>query len=138
MRPQFPENRTSNLTATFADGRTPTWPAVRALLARRGYAVQMRMIDGQPAFPDEAPPDDWREVRVAAAEGMVTVRREENRLTFVVWSNAGAELRQAANAVAWACAEAGAGRVDTAEGSLDAAAFLRAAELPAALLRQDS
>jgi hypothetical protein len=138
MRPQFPENHTLNLTATFADGRTPSWPAVCTLLAKRAYPVQMRMIDGQPAFPDEAPPDDWREVRVAAAEGMVTVRREGNRLTFVVWSNAGVELRQAANAVAWACAEAGAGRVDAADGPVDAAAFLHAAELPAALRRQDS
>ncbi len=98
----------------------------------------MRMIDGQPAFPDEEPPDDWGEVRVAAAEGMVTVRREGNHLTFVVWSNAGAELRQAAHAVAWACAEVGAGRVNTAEGPVDAAAFLRTAELPVALTRQDS
>jgi len=68
MRPQFPENHTSNLTATFAEGQAPSWPAVCALLARRGYPVQMRMIDGQPAFPDEAPPDDWREVRVAATQ----------------------------------------------------------------------
>ena len=137
MPSQIPKNPTSNLTATFADGRTPSWEAVRILLAKRAYPVQMRMIDGQPAFPDEAPPEDWREVRVAAAEGMVTIHREGNRLTFVIWTNAGTELRQAANAVAWACAETGKGLVDTPEGLLDAAAFLRTAELPAAL-RQDS
>ncbi len=130
--------RPSSLSATFADGRAPSWPAACALLARRGYPIQMRMIDGLPAFPDEAPPDNWREVRVAAAGGMVTVRREGNLLRFVVWTNAGAELRQAANAVAWACAEVGAGRIDTAEGLAGATAFFNTAELPVALTRQDS
>ena len=135
MRPEFPENHTANLTATFPGGRPPSWPAVRDLLAMRGLPLKMRMIDGQPAFPDEAPSEDWREIRVAAAEGMVTIRREADRLVFVVWTNAGIDLRQAANAVAWAFAEVGLGRIDAPQGALDATTFLRTADMPAALRR---
>jgi hypothetical protein len=133
MRPEFPENHTANLTAAFPGGRLPPWPAVRDLLAGRGLPLKMRMIDGQPAFPDEEPPEEWREIRVAAADGMVTIRREGDRLAFVVWTNAGAELRQILNALAWAFAEVGAGRIDAPQGPVDAAGFLRTAELPDAL-----
>ena len=74
MPTESPGNHAPNLTASFTAGRPPSWPAVRDLLLRRGLAVKMRMIDGQPAFPDEEPADGWSEVRVAAADGMVTVR----------------------------------------------------------------
>ena len=87
----------------FASKALPSWPAVRALLQQRGLAVQMRMIDGQLAFPDEQPPENWTELRVALPQGMVTVRRGEDRLVFVTWGNADAALRQAWNALAWAC-----------------------------------
>jgi len=137
MRPEFPENHTSNLTATFPGGKPPRWPAVRDLLAGRGLPLKMRMIDGQPAFPDEEPPQDWREIRVAAADGMVTIRREGDRLVFVVWTNAGPALRQALHALAWAFAEAGSGRFDGPQGPQDAAAFLQTADLPDALRPRD-
>jgi hypothetical protein len=120
-------------TVTFGQRPAPSWPAVRALLAGRGYPVQMRMIDGGLAFPDEEPPEAWRELRVAAPEGMVTLRRTDGGVTLVTWGNADAGLRQAWNALAWAFAEAGGGTVHTERGSLDAAAFVRTAELPAAL-----
>ena len=87
------------------------------------------MIDGQPAFPDEAPEEGWREIRIAAADGMVTVRRDGDRLTFVTWGNAGPALLQAVNALAWAFAQAGFGTIDAGE-PVDAAAFLRSADLP--------
>jgi hypothetical protein len=130
MRPESPDNHTANLIVAFPGGQPPTWSAARDLLARRGFPLKVRMIDGQPAFPDEQPPDDWREIRVAAADGMVTIRRDGDRLAFVVWSNAGAELRKVLNAVAWAFAATGSGRIDALQGALDAAAFLRTAELP--------
>src|SRR5205814_1612460 len=57
-------------TVTFSQGKPPAWPAVRDLLAGRGYPVQMRMIDGELAFPDEEPPETWRELRVASSQGM--------------------------------------------------------------------
>ncbi len=117
----------------FASKALPSWSAVRALLQQRGLAVQMRMIDGQLAFPDEEPPENWTELRVALPQGMVTVRRGEDRLVFVTWGNADAALRQAWNALAWACAEAGAGQVLTPQGPMNATEFRQAADLPAEL-----
>ncbi len=133
MRLESPGNHAPNLTASFAAGRPPSWPAVRDLLLRRGLAVKMRMIDGQPAFPDEEPADGWREVRVAAADGMVTVRWDGARLIFVTWGNAGPAVLQARNALAWAFAEAGPGTIDAGGGALDAATFLASADLPESL-----
>jgi hypothetical protein len=117
---------------TFA-GPLPTWDAVQQLLAGRGYAVQMRMIDGQLAFPDEAPPEAWRELRVGTPQGMVTVHRDGQRLVFVTWGNADTVMRQAWNALAWAFAQVGAGQVQTAQGTHSAEEFLQNAEMPVAL-----
>jgi len=98
-------------TVTFTGGKVPSWPAVRDLLAQRGLAVQMRMIDGELAFPDEEPPATWRELRLGTPQGMVTLRREQDQIVFVIWGNADAGLRQAWNALASAFAEAGGGQV---------------------------
>jgi hypothetical protein len=133
MQPNSPGNHAPPLTVTFPGGAPPAWPAVRDLLARRGFAVRMRMIDGQPAFPDEEPAEGWREIRVAAADGMVTVRRDGIRVAFVTWGNAGRGILQAANALAWAFAEAGAGTIDAPVGPLAAAAFVRTVDLPESL-----
>jgi hypothetical protein len=111
----------------------PLWPALADLLTARGFPVQMRMIDGQPAFPDEAPPDDWRELRLGTTAGMITLRREPGAVVLVAWGNAEASLRQAWQALAWACAEAGSGRVQTPQGPVSAAEFLQSADLPPGL-----
>jgi hypothetical protein len=121
-------------TVALAGEPAPTFEAVRDLLARHGFAVQMRMIDGQLAFPDEVPPEGWRELRLGTPQGMVTVRREAGRLVLVTWGNADAALRQAWNALTWAFAEAGGGLVETADGALDAATYRGRAELPPSLL----
>src|SRR5262245_42235099 len=110
-----------------------SWPAAGELLAGRGYAVQVRMIDGQLAFPDEVPPADWRELRLSAAGGMVSLRREGAGVAGVGWGNADRELRRAWHALAWACAAATGGEVVTEGGSVGAAAFFEAADLPATL-----
>ena len=120
-------------TVSFAGRPTPAWAAVADLLARHGFPVQVRMIDGQLAFPDEAPPEPWRELRVGTPQGMVTLRREADRVVCVTWGNADEGLRQAWNALAWAFAEAGGGRVESRTGPLTAADFRRTADLPAAL-----
>ena len=112
----------------------PAWSAAAGLLARCGFPVQLRMIDGQLAFPDELPPDDWRELRVGTPGGMVTLRRQEGAVVCVTWGNADLAMRQAWNALAWACAEAGGAQVQTAARPLDAAAFRATAELPPALV----
>jgi hypothetical protein len=111
----------------------PTWHAVQELLTGRGYPVQMRMIDGQLAFPDELPPEAWRELRIGTPQGMVTVRREGQRLVFVTWGNADAEMRQAWNTLTWAFAEVGAGQIETDEGAVSAKDFLHRADVPAKL-----
>jgi hypothetical protein len=87
----------------------PDWPRVAAWLAQHGAVAQPRMIDGQLAFPDEAPPDNWREIRVALAGGMVTIRRLESAVEVVTWGNADEAMKQAWETVARAFAEAGVG-----------------------------
>jgi hypothetical protein len=119
-------------SVTFA-GAVPDWEAVRDLLAGHGFPAQMRMIDGELSFPDEAPPEGWRELRVGTPQGMVTLRRAGDQVVFVTWGNADLALRQAWNALAWAYAAAGGGRVQTPEGPADADTFRRQAELPEAL-----
>src|SRR5947209_6129452 len=91
----------------------PPWPAVQSHLASAGLVVQMRMIDGQLAFPDELPPDDWRDLRVAAPAGMLTLRRAAGRIEVVVWGNADAALQETAAAMASALAVLAGGRIIT-------------------------
>lgn len=83
------------------------------------------MIDGLPAFPDEEPPGDWRELRVATDAGMVTISRGERTLTCVVWGNADAALNLAMAKVLWACASAAGGRIDGTGGSVSPDEFAR-------------
>ena len=120
-------------TVSFAGNSVPAYGAVCDFLGQRGFALQMGMIDGQLAFPDELPHDDWLELRLRTPQGMVTVRREGQRLTFVTWGNADAAARQAWNALTWAFAELGDGRVESPEGSFDAATYRKRVELPEAL-----
>jgi hypothetical protein len=117
-------------SVTFGDRAVPEWLAVRELLASRAYSVQIRMIDGELAFPDEEPPLKWRELRVAAAGEMVTVRRAAQSVTIVCWGNATTGQRQLWNAVTWAFAESGRGTVQADHGTADAAKFLQEADLP--------
>jgi hypothetical protein len=120
-------------SVSFAGKSVPAWLGVRDLLVGLRYPVQMRMIDNELAFPDEEPGDTWRELRLGAPEGMVTVRREGDRLVLLVWGNADDGLQQAWNALAWAFAEAGGGQIETPQGLLDASTFRQQAALPAAL-----
>ncbi len=120
-------------TVSFVGKTIPAYPAVRDLLAERGFPLQMGMIDGQLAFPDELPDENWRELRLRTPQGMVTVRREAERLVFVIWGNADAGLLQAWNALVWAFAEAGGGRIETSEGAVDALTYSKGVQLPAQL-----
>jgi hypothetical protein len=111
---------------TFPPEKTPTWTQLADLLAARKFPVQMRMIDGELAFPDETPPDTWRELRVGTAHGMVTLRREADGITLVIWGNADVKMRQTWNALAWAIAHLTGGAV----GDLTSEDFVKTAELP--------
>jgi hypothetical protein len=117
-------------TATVPAGVLPTWSAVAGRLAVRGFAVQVRMIDGLPAFPGEEPPDDWCELRAGTPAGMVTLRRTPAGVGVVVWGNAGPDLQRAANAFLWAVADAAGGHVETPGGPVGAAEYARTADLP--------
>jgi hypothetical protein len=75
-----------------------------ARLAANGTPAQMRMIDGQLAFPDEEPLADWRELRVALDGIMVTIRRGAEGVEVVTWGTADDAIRCAAEAVAQAFA----------------------------------
>lgn len=121
---------------TSAEQKSP-WPVVLQLLAARGYPLEMRMIDGALAFPDEAPPDDWRELRVGTPGGMVTVRREPGRYVCTVWGNADQSLTEAWHAVAWAFAEATGGSIAQADGVQSAVDFLNSAAMPQALKKSE-
>src|SRR5947209_2189686 len=114
---------------TFADA-IPSLNTVQELLAGRGYPVQIRMIDGELAFPDEAPPATWRELRVGTAQGMVTLRRDGQRLVFVTWGNADADMRKAWNGLTWAYAKAGAGQIHTGAAVTSADEFQARADMP--------
>jgi hypothetical protein len=121
-------------TITFPVGSPPSWLVVRDLLVSRGFPVQVRMIDGELAFPDEEPPESWRELRLSSPEGrMVTVRREGDRLVLVVWGNADAQLVHAWNALTWAFAEVANGTIQAGDGLLVAAEYMRRMDMPAAL-----
>src|SRR6266851_9635064 len=110
-------------SVTFPETPMPTWEAVSTFLTSKGYPVQMRMIDNQLAFPDEHPPDDWKELRIGTSQGMITIRREPHRLVFVTWGNADAEMQKAWNVLTWAFAEVGKGRIETAGKKLTASEF---------------
>jgi hypothetical protein len=93
---------------TFPDA-SPEWPIVRDKLAAAGVSVQMRMIDNMPAFPDEDPGPDWRELRVSLGGGMITLRRESRQMRVVVWGNADEATQRDQQTLANACAQAGDG-----------------------------
>lgn len=112
-------------TVRFDSGGVPSWDAVRSQLGRLGLAVAVKMIDGLPAFPDEVPEAGWKELRVGTPNGMVTLRADSGSMTCVVWGNAGDALHADWDALCWACAAAGAGRVESADGSHDADEFER-------------
>jgi hypothetical protein len=117
-------------TVVFEPGTVPAWAAVRDLLASHGFPVQMRMIDGQLAFPDEMPPENWQELRIGTAHGMITLRRDGDRIHTVTWGNADAAMVRAWNALTWAVVAAGSGRVLTPSGPMPAAEYQQSAELP--------
>jgi hypothetical protein len=115
-----------DVTVRFPAGATPAWSSVREQLARVAEAAPLRMLDGLPAFPDEEPADDWRELRVGLAAGMVALRKSAGALVCTVWSNADAALLAARDRVAWACAAAGQGGVETDGALLSADDFAAA------------
>lgn len=90
---------------TFSKTQAPSWPAIKQRLADRGMDCQLRMIDGALSFPDETPPEDWRELRLGTPGGMVTLRREPDGMRLVIWGNAEPGLLSTRDAIAGAIVE---------------------------------
>ena len=105
-----------DLRVNFVGRETPKWQAVAAAMQARGWSVTMRMIDNELAFPDETPPETWRELRVGADGAMVTIRRAADGIALVAWGNADAAQRRLWHRLAWAFATAGAGVIHTDAG----------------------
>jgi hypothetical protein len=124
-------------TVVFAKDGVPAWTAVSDLLDRRGFPVHVRMIDNELAMPGEFPQGSWNELRVGTPQGMITVRRESDRVRCITWGNADGPLVQAWNAVAWAFADAGGGRVMSPDGPRNADDFEATADLPVVLRGND-
>jgi hypothetical protein len=78
--------------------------AALARLADEGLVFQVVMIDGQLQPPATAPPPGFRELRLRAAAGMVTVRRRGNALVLAVFGNADVHLVEAQRRLAAALA----------------------------------
>jgi hypothetical protein len=116
----------------FGPNGCPPWSGVEELLKRHGYPVQMRMIDGQLAFPDETPPETWQELRLGTSGGMITVHRQDIAVLLVTWGNADEAMRQAWNMLTWAFAEASQGQVVNGDSGLSASEYRLRLPLPAA------
>jgi hypothetical protein len=114
----------------FGTAGCPAWASVAELLGRFNFPVQMRMIDGELALPDEVPPADWKELRVGTPGGMITVRRSGDSVELVTWGNADSPMRLAWNALTWALAHCSLGWVVTAEGRLTHDEYRRRQALP--------
>lgn len=78
----------------FPQEKLPTWPQFADACAKKNIPLQLRMIDGELAFPDETPHESWRELRISTPAGMITLRREAGGITFVIWGNADETLRR--------------------------------------------
>ena len=101
----------------------PEWPAVAAKLAEVGETPAVRMIDGQPAFPDEEPEPGWLELRVGLAGGMVTLRRSGSEVRVVTWGTDDRDLTRSRDRLCWAVAAAKDGVILLSDGPQSSAAF---------------
>lgn len=68
------------------------WSKISTAMARFEPKGSIRMADGQLTFPDEEPPTDWKELRIALPAGMVTIRKTPTGVTLVTWGNVSPEL----------------------------------------------
>jgi hypothetical protein len=93
----------------FPTGATPGWSEIAGQLTAFGETPVVRMIDSLPAFPDEVPPPEWQELRVALSGGMVTLRRQSAELICVCWGSADPSLVRSWKALCRAAAQAGSG-----------------------------
>jgi hypothetical protein len=104
-------------------GEVPGWPTVAMRLAEVGEKPVVRMIDGQPAFPEEVPEPGWQELRVGLSGGMITLRRDGSEVRVVTWGASDLALTRSWDRLCWAVAAASSGIILTADGPQDAETF---------------
>ncbi len=114
----------------FSGQGVPPFHRILAVLAEHNFSVQVRMVDGELTLPGEVPPESWGDVRLGTDAGMVTLVRRGQELTVLAWGNAGKALQSAWNAVAWAAAEAGQGKILRANGLQGASEFRASVLMP--------
>lgn len=117
-------------TIRFPGGTAPALGQVLAVLAEHNFPAQMRMVDGELALPDEAPPEEWKEVRLGTPAGMVTLARRGQEIAVVTWGNADEAMQRAWNAVAWAVATAGEGEIILSGGPKGPDDFRKSVAMP--------
>lgn len=117
-------------TIRFHGGTAPALARVLAVLAEHNFPAQMRMVDGELTLPDEAPPEQWKEVRLGTPAGMVTLARRGQDIAVVTWGNADEAMQRAWNAAAWAVAKAGRGEIILPGGPKGPDDFRKSVALP--------
>ena len=90
-------------TIPILAGVALSWEAIKSNLVQSGETPIIRMIDDLPAFPDETPELNWKELRLGLSGGMVTIRRSETEIRCVCWGTDDAELKSAFEKVIAAC-----------------------------------
>jgi hypothetical protein len=77
----------------------PLGPVLDAL-GRAGVTAVVAMADNALRPSGAPPPEEWRDVRLRTAAGMVTLRRQTAGIAVLVFGNADAALQAAQRAVA--------------------------------------
>ncbi|MGL4420199.1 MAG: hypothetical protein ACRCZF_06015 [Gemmataceae bacterium] len=90
------------------------WDRLAETLQALGFPMQVRMVDGLPAFPDEVPEPGWKELRVAIGGGMLTLRYATlTTMQVVGWSNLDQTMQKALDCLTATIAEQTRGTVQT-------------------------
>ena len=84
-------------------GTVLAWERICSSLREAGEVPVVRMIDGLPAFPDETPAEDWKELRLGLSGGMVTLRRTASEISCICWGTDDADLKRSFEKVIRAC-----------------------------------
>jgi hypothetical protein len=63
-----------------------------ARLEAGGVGCQVLMVDGQLVHPSAKAPEKWAEVRLRTPAGMVTLRRQADQVSILVFGNATSDL----------------------------------------------
>ncbi|MFM7111651.1 MAG: hypothetical protein ACKO26_10955 [Planctomycetota bacterium] len=87
-------------------------PSVAKVLKSVSDAWCLRLVDGLPAFPDEAVPEEFNEIRLGLGGNMVTVKAVASGLSLVTWSGISTEFHDAVLRLAEALAKEANGRVE--------------------------